>query len=530
MQEKFDAIIIGSGMGALTCASLLAQLYHKKVLIVERHFTVGGYTHMFSRNKIYEWDVGLHYVGEMYPGSRYRYLFDYITNGQVDWYGKTECYDKFIYPGLFFNAYAGIERFERDLVAQFPREKQAISEYLKDVADTARWFGRLMFSKLLPTSMQKVRHLITQRGSEMALMTTRDYLTKKFNDPRLIGVLASQWGNFGLPPHQSAFAIHALTVCHMLQGGYYPIGGAKSIADSIVPIIEAQGGKLLLRHKVEEIKIENNKATGVIATARHRGKTVTKTFHADMVISNTGVYVTYQHLIPESAGINIPGQFDAFPAGLSQVCLYLGLKESPQKFGFGGENHWIYDDFDHDTLYQHRNQTLDGKIRSCFISFPSLKNPDAEGHTAEMITFLDYQPFVQWSQNRWQKRGDEYDALKATITQGFIDLLDKHYPGFSSSIDYAELSTPLTISDFTGHHQGAVHGLPGVPEKFFADWVSPRTPIENLYITGADIAGHGIIGAFMSGFLTLMVACRNSVPIITLLSKAQIKSFFGLRF
>ncbi len=484
---------------------------------------------MFKRNKKYEWDVGLHYVGEMHAGSRYRYLFDYITDGQVDWYGKTECYDKFIYPGLFFNAYAGIERFERDLVTQFPREQKAISEYLSDVANTARWFGRLMFAKLLPASMQKIGRLITQPGSDMALMTTRAYLTRKFNDKRLIGVLASQWGNFGLPPHQSAFAIHALTVCHMLQGGYYPIGGAKSIANSIIPIVEAHGGKLLLRHKVEEIKIEDKQATGVIVTSRHRGKTISKTFLADTIISNTGVYVTYQHLIPDQANIKIPNQFDAFPTGLSQVCLYLGLKESPRKYGFGGENHWIYEDFDHDALYEERNEVLDGKIRSCFISFPSLKNPEANGHTAELITFLDYQPFEKWFHNRWQKRGNDYEALKATITRGFINLLDKHYPGFSSSIEYAELSTPLTISDFTGHHKGAVHGLPGVPKKFSADWVSPRTPIENLYITGADIAGHGIIGAFMSGFLTLMVACKNPFPVVYLLCKAQVTGLLKQR-
>ena len=81
----YDFIVIGSGMGGLACASLLTQLENKKVLVLKRHFTPGGYTHMFSRNQVYEWDVGVHYVGEMYPGSFYRQLFDDVTGGTIEW-------------------------------------------------------------------------------------------------------------------------------------------------------------------------------------------------------------------------------------------------------------------------------------------------------------------------------------------------------------------------------------------------------------------------------------------------------------
>ena len=61
--EQYDAIIIGSGISGLTCAALLAQ-EGKKVLLLEKHFKVGGWTHTFRRNN-YEWDVGIHYIGEV---------------------------------------------------------------------------------------------------------------------------------------------------------------------------------------------------------------------------------------------------------------------------------------------------------------------------------------------------------------------------------------------------------------------------------------------------------------------------------
>lgn len=68
-REKFDAIVIGSGIGGLTTAAILAKLYRKKVLVLEQHFTAGGFTHEFERKRKFEWDVGLHYVGEMGKGQ-----------------------------------------------------------------------------------------------------------------------------------------------------------------------------------------------------------------------------------------------------------------------------------------------------------------------------------------------------------------------------------------------------------------------------------------------------------------------------
>ncbi len=81
---RFDAIVIGSGMGALTVASLLAQLRGRRVLVLERHFKAGGFTHDFTRGR-FHWDVGLHYVGEMRPGQRMRAVFDLVTRRAVEW-------------------------------------------------------------------------------------------------------------------------------------------------------------------------------------------------------------------------------------------------------------------------------------------------------------------------------------------------------------------------------------------------------------------------------------------------------------
>ncbi|MGR9108605.1 MAG: phytoene desaturase family protein, partial [Gammaproteobacteria bacterium] len=224
--SRFDVIVIGSGIGGLTCASLFARLYRKKVLVLERHFRPGGFTHSFRRKARYEWDVGVHYVGEMNPGSHYRQLFDQITGNGVDWRPMPEVYDRFVYPDFTFEARAGMRRFRADLIERFPREQRAIEQYFKDLIAAARWYGRLMFARLLPDKLRPLSRLLTCVGRRLAMMRTGEYLQRHFRDEKLKAVLLSQWGNAGLPPGRSAFAVHAVIACHYFDGGYYPVGGA----------------------------------------------------------------------------------------------------------------------------------------------------------------------------------------------------------------------------------------------------------------------------------------------------------------
>ncbi|MFT5217488.1 MAG: all-trans-retinol 13,14-reductase [Glaciecola sp.] len=95
LQDTYDTIIIGSGMGGLATAAILAK-QGQKVPVLERHYTSGGFTHVFKR-KGYEWDVGIHYISEMQrKNSILKKLFDYITNGELKWSDTGEIYDKII--------------------------------------------------------------------------------------------------------------------------------------------------------------------------------------------------------------------------------------------------------------------------------------------------------------------------------------------------------------------------------------------------------------------------------------------------
>ena len=91
--DEWDAIVIGSGIGGLTGAVLLGRYGGKRVLVLERHYEAGGFTHTFHRPG-YEWDVGLHYIGQMQEDSRERRAFDHVTGGQVRWQPMPQVYDR----------------------------------------------------------------------------------------------------------------------------------------------------------------------------------------------------------------------------------------------------------------------------------------------------------------------------------------------------------------------------------------------------------------------------------------------------
>lgn len=498
-QSSYDAIIIGSGIGGLATASILARIAGMKVLILEQHFKAGGFTHVFKR-KNFMWDVGIHYVGGMQQGSMLRNLIDWLTEENLKWNQMKEPFEKFVYPGLTIPVHSPEERYRQTLKDQWPEESQAIDRYFADVKATAGWFGRHVTLKAMPSFLEKLSSPIEIPGRHAALMTTKDYMEHRFRSPELRAVVCSQWGDYGLPPSQSAFVIHALIVAHYLDGGFYPVGGAGNIAKYIMPKIEECGGACLLYHDVMEILLDGRKAVGVRAEHTSGKNREMVEYYAPIIISDAGLKKTLTRMVPGHFQIPFRKELTDFSQGTSNVTLYLGLKDSPATVGIQGENYWAYPGFDHDVNYAQRNELLNGKPSGFYASFPSLKDPETEHHTAEIISFVDYEPFAKWKNQEWKNRGEDYQALKDRITDALIERSKEVLPGFADLIEYSELSTPVTNEHFSGHPAGSIYGLVCSPDRFKKEWIGIRTPVENLYITGADASSPGFAGAMMGGF------------------------------
>jgi all-trans-retinol 13,14-reductase len=488
LSERYDAVVIGSGIGGLAAAALLARVFGKRVLVLEKHWTLGGQTHEFSRPGGWHWDVGLHYVGEMQRGRLARRLMDFITGGRVDWHAMPAGYDHFDYPDVHFVARTDAGRYEADLREAFPAEAAAIRRYFGDVEKAARWMRkRVAASGLMPELVAAPVRLHLALTRRLPLQTTGAWLARNVRDPILRALLASQWGDYGLPPSRSAFAIHALIVQHYLDGGLYPAGGARTIADAARQVIEECGGCCLLRAEVTRILVSHGRARGVRVLARGCETEV----EAPLVISDAGAHATFRRLLDPPLFPELDDRLD----GLSSIALYVGLSETPARLGIDGSNHWLYEGYDHDAM---AHASIEDPVSHVYLSFPSLKG-GFQPHTAELASFVGYDSFAPWRRAPWKKRGADYEALKERLADEMLAMVEKRFPGFGELVAYRELSTPLSLEKFTSRERGLMYGVPATPERFRLGCLRARTPIGGLFLAGSDVGTLGIVGALMGG-------------------------------
>src|SRR3984885_8869010 len=334
LDTQWDAIVIGSGIGGLAAAALLSRYAGKKVLVLERHYTAGGYTHSFNRPG-YSWDVGVHYIGELQnPASPLRAAFDYLTGGQLEWASMPDVYDRVVMGSRSFEFPTGLERLRARLKDYFPTESSSIDRYLAAV-QSAQKASRLYFAeKAIPRPAARLAgRFLRAPFLRWASQSTLEVLRRFTSNEELIAVLTAQWGDYGLPPAQSSFGIHAIIASHYFNGASYPVGGASRIAETIAPAIERNGGKIVVSADVQEIIVQNGKAIGVrMADGRE--------FRSNLVISDAGARNTFQRLVRQPQPIL--HDLERVPGSFAHLSLYMGVKQSARDLGLTGTNLWIY--------------------------------------------------------------------------------------------------------------------------------------------------------------------------------------------
>ena len=522
----YDAIVIGSGIGGLTTAGLLARVAGKRVLVLEQHTEPGGLTHAFRRDGA-SWDVGVHYIGQLGPGSQVRAYFDYLSGGELEWNRMPEDYDRFVYPGLDLRASSDPERYERSLIEAFPDEARAIRRYFKDVRRTAAWTTLGFAQQMVPRPAAPLLGLLQRLTGRTATGTTKAYLDARFRSPALRAVLASQWGDYGLPPSRSAFAVHAMIVSHYLGGGWFPKGGSARIARTFEKGIEQAGGAVRVAQEVTQILIEDGAAVGVRVLDRRGPDARERTHRAPVVVSAAGAATTLSRLLPVDGDIGrttAPARrtIARLGTGMSAVTVFLRLREDPRSIGVDGGNVWVGRDLDHEAGGDGRDDPdaraaalLAGRPDSVFVSFPSVKSGRTP-HTAEIIAFSGAGAFRPWADRPQGDRGAEYSALKERIASGMLALAETAVPGLSDLVEYTEVSTPLTFEHYTAHPAGAFYGIPATPQRYRSRPLGPRTAVPGLLLSGQDAGSLGIVGAMMGG---VAAACQalgaRGFPMIT---------------
>lgn len=468
--EQFDTIVIGSGIGGLTAAVMLATYAEQRVLVLERHYVAGGFTHSFARSG-----------------------YDY---------------------------HAGLTDWRDQMVAYFPGEVSAIDAYIREVKDAVKHSQFFFAEKALPDLAARVAgRPLRSRFLSHANRTTREVLESLTDNQRLIAVLTGQFGDYGLPPARSSFAMHAIVTNHYFRGGAYPIGGASVIPAGAAQVIERAGGRVMVGAEVDEVIVREGRALGVrMADGRE--------LLADNVVSNAGVHVTYGDLLPDEVAqdLGVGELLDKVERSVGHLSLYLGLDASTEELGLQKPNLWLFPNEDHDANFDAFEADPDAPLPMVYVSFPSAKDPDFErrhpGHsTIDVITMARHDWFSAWDGTRWRGRGAEYEARKADFTGRMLDMVFQQVPQARDHIDVAELSTPLTTQHFMNYGTGELYGLDHTSQRFDQKWLRPRNPVKGLFLTGQDVFTCGVGAAMFGGALTASSMIGKDLLSHALLSK-----------
>src|SRR5262245_7557389 len=287
-REAYDAIVIGPGIGGLTCAALLARA-GMRVLLVEQHYMVGGYCSTFTRAG-FVFDAATHF----YPllgnpstlsGSLLRELG--VASGWI----KMDPVDHFHFPdGTTFDVPADFDAYRARLDAMFPHEAAALRE-----------FFALVRTAYLRGLLRHFRWRDERYADDLDALTVRDVLDRCFTDARLKLLLTADCPHWGTPPCRTSFVFDSMLRLSYFLGNYYPEGGSQAFADALAARVTAFGGDVLMGTPVSRIIVERGVARGVellVAPARSRRPVRVR---APLVVCNADLRTAVDRLLPPEA-------------------------------------------------------------------------------------------------------------------------------------------------------------------------------------------------------------------------------------
>lgn len=500
--EEFDTIIIGSGVGGLSAAIILARA-GQKVLVLEQHDVPGGWCHSFYLNG-HRFTPGVHYVGLLDKNQSTSKLYKALgIAGDLTFFRMN--------PTGYEHAYIGNERFDfpgnfdglvTALVERFPKEEKNIKKYLKLVRNVSSEL------QLLPNVEGFWQHLTipyrTKHMGKYALFSLKRVIDWHIKDPLLKKILNIQFGDHGLAPAKASFPLHCAVMDHYFQGGFYPCGGGAAIVKAMTTAIKNHNGQVKTQQNVKKILLEGNKKKTAVGVELEDGQQI----FAKRIISNADPNITYQKLIGEENLSNrLRKKIKRTKYSCTSLMLFITVAMDLKAHGFDSGNIWLMPNEDMDKVYDRMMRpdvSNDEAIEGMFISCTTLKDPssyDGKHHSIEAITYLDYTIFEKFKDEK-EPRSSEYLQFKELLTEKMLKGLEKVLPNVRENIVHMELGTPITNEYYINTTEGSVYGT----EKKFTQ-IGPfayksKSEIKNLYLCGASIVSHGVAGAGFSGLQT----------------------------
>ena len=317
-KQEWDAVVIGAGLGGLSCAAAFARQGFKP-LVLEQHYVPGGYATTFKRPGGFVFDVSLHSTTVGERGGVHNLIPGFPEIKDIEFVPHHNLY-RAIFPEHDIRVpQKDVDRYIKTLMEYFPEEKEGIAGLFKDMKGLRDDIGRY-----------------SQAGDQVSMANfPREfpYIMKVFNktwgqlldlhikNTKLRGIISGLWGYYGLPPSKLACIYYAMpTIGYLEEGGYYPIGKSQKISDAFMEFIEERGGKILLRSQVEKILVKDHTAYGVMTDDG-------KEYLGKVVVSNANAIDTFHKMMDEKEFLEkYLAKMDTYSTSLSSFQVFLGLK------------------------------------------------------------------------------------------------------------------------------------------------------------------------------------------------------------
>ncbi|XP_053309874.1 all-trans-retinol 13,14-reductase-like [Spea bombifrons] len=529
-----DVLVIGSGVGGLTVAAVLAKA-GKKVLVLEQHDHAGGSSHTFQQHG-YEFDVGLHYVGQMHEGGMLRVIMDQLTDGQLQWNRLDDQYDSVVIGNRVYQLYAGKKEFPDALKKQFPGEEEAIDKFMALMKKVARHVPLLGALKILPYFLtvlllrSRLLHCVSPIFW-LAESSHQDVLNSLTSNKDLQTVFSYLF--YGVPPSDSSFMINALLIHHYKRGAWYPRGGSSEIAFHMIPVIQRAGGKVVVRAPVSRILMKNGRAIGV-AVQRSEGEVCV---YAPVIISDAGIFNTYERLLPPEVQTlpEVHSLLSRLQYGMGCFLVFVGLRGTSEELGLKSTNRWLYNDGDLNSLMGQFsslewNEVFE-QLPLMFITFPSAKDPTySQRHPGRscmtLLTMAPFEWFSEWKGQKPRRRGEDYHSMKMKLAQRMLERAMEEFPQIKDKVDYMEAATPVSNEYYLRAPEGSMYGAEQNCSRYQCDIITrtrAETAVPGLYLTGQDVFSSGIAGAVHGGLICACAVLNQILYLDILMLKKRMK-------
>lgn len=473
-------VIIGSGLGGLSCGCILAKNGFD-VTILEQGIKYGGCLQCFQRDNV-TFDTGIHYIGSADKGQTLNSLMSFLD---IDKKVKlkrldTKAYDVISFKGEHFNFANGKDAFVDTLADYFPKNKDEISQYFDTVKLVARNSSIHSLNKIVDLSV----------NTEYQTRSVNEVINSIVTEPVLQNVLAGTQPLYAGEIDNTPFSTHALITDFYNLSAFRIVGGSSCVADALVSSIKNLGGRILVKNKVVKIECDDTKATAVITSNGER-------FPADIVISAIHPTRTVELVDGNLLRPIYRKRMIGLRNTTSSFVLYLKFKKN--RVRYLNRNIYYYRS---DSIWNCEKYNNDNWPKCLLYMHICHEDNPKYAEAGEILTYMNYEDVAKWVGTKTGRRGEDYEIFKKRMAERMIDAMEEEIPGLRESIESYYTSSPLTYVDYTGVPEGAMYGVARDIHTIGSERISCKTRIPNLFLSGQSTTLHGMLGVLAGSIVT----------------------------